>query len=121
MIHILKNNKLYTSKDKKLIKKIKNCYIIINSGTSINPCITYYKRENGKNLEVIFLGGIRELINFLLENRENNTFLITGFSRAGIASIYKTYLETGMCSLREQIRSNENKIKKLTNKTNNEK
>ena len=33
------------------------------------------------------------MVEFLLENDEN-TFVITNFSRAGIASIYLNYLET---------------------------
>ena len=46
MLHIIKNNRLYTSSNQSVLKGIPNCYLIRNAGVPANPFIVYYKVKN---------------------------------------------------------------------------
>ena len=111
MIGVIKNYKIYIANNK-IIKDFNNFYYFSNTGNAAHPCIILKKIVNKKVTDIELIGGIKELIEYMIENDEK-MFLINGFGRANIGRIYKLYLENAMEKKQEIIKNNEEKIKIL--------
>lgn len=91
MFGIIDGRKLSISY-KKINVYFKNYHLFINTGNAANPCIILKIIENNKLIDTKLIGGIKELIKYMIKNN-NNLFLITGFGRANLGRIYSLYIE----------------------------